>query len=87
MWRIDLEAFDGAQHRDGGSDGAVTIEQCCTDQAQDQQGRSPAAGRRIANVQQREQGNDAALATIVRAQDEDGVLERDDQDERPQHER
>ena len=35
---------------------------------------------------QRQQGDDAALAAVVGPQDEDAVLDRDDDDQRPQDE-
>jgi hypothetical protein len=36
--------------------------------------------------EQSKHGHDAALAVIVRAQDQDGVLERDDEEQRPKDE-
>jgi hypothetical protein len=48
---------------------------------------APRAGLDPAHAEQGEQGDDAALAAVVGAQDEDAVLDRDHHDQRPQDER
>ena len=85
--RVELQALDGAQHRNRWRDRAVAIEERRPDQAEHQNERAPAAWRRIAGVEQGEHGHDAALATVVGAQDQDGVFQRDDEDQGPEHER
>ena len=85
--RVDLQALEGAQHGDRRRDGAVAVEQRGADQADDQQPGAPGAGLGVAGRQQRQQGDDAAFAVVVGAQDEQRVLDRDDQDQRPQDER
>ena len=85
--RIHLQAFDGAEHGDRRRDRAVAVEQGRADQADDQELGAPGAGRGIAGVQQRQQGDDAAFAAIVGTQDQQRILDRDDQDQRPQDQR
>ena len=85
--RVDLETFDGAEHRDRRRDHAVAVEQRGSDQTDDEQGGAPAPARCVPGVEQREQCHDAALAVIVGAQDQDGVFERDDEEERPEDQR
>ncbi len=45
---------------------------------------APAPGRRMPDIEQRQQRDDAALAALVGAHDQDGVFERDDHDQRPE---
>ena len=85
--RVDLEAFDRAEHRDCRRDHAVAIEQRGADQADDQQGGAPAAAWCVPDVEQRQQRHNAAFAVIVGAHDQDRVFERDDHDQRPQDQR
>jgi hypothetical protein len=84
---VELEALDRAQHRDGGGDHPVAIQQRGADQAHDQQGRAPASGRCVADVEQRQHGDDAALAVVVGPHDQDSVLGRDDDDQGPEDQR
>jgi hypothetical protein len=86
-WGVDLQAFDGAEHRDGRGDHAVTIEQRGSDQAYDEQGGTRAALRCVPCVEKRKQRHNAALAAIVGAQDQDGIFEPDDQEKRPDDQR
>ena len=86
--RVDLQALDGTEHRDRRRDRAVAIEQRRADQTKHQQ--SPARhvpAWHCRALQQRQQGDDAALAAVVGAQDEKRVLDRDDEDQRPQDQR
>ena len=73
--------------RDRRSDRAVAVEQRRADQADDQQLRAPGARLGVARVQQRQQGDDAAFAAVVRTQDQQRVFDRNDQDQRPQDQR
>ena len=73
--RVDLETFDGAEHRNCRGDHAVAIQQCGADQADNQQRGAPASGRCMPDVEQRQQRDDAALTVIVCTQDQNGVFE------------
>jgi len=84
MGRVELEALDRAQHGDRRRDHAVAVEQRRADQPDDQQGRAPTSARRVPDVEQREHGDDAALAVVVRPHDQDRILGRHDDDQRPQ---
>ncbi|MHC2522020.1 hypothetical protein ACVMHW_007902 [Bradyrhizobium diazoefficiens] len=85
--RVHLEAFDGAQHGDRRRDRAVTVEQGGADEADHQQMRAPGAGLGVAGVEQGQQGDDAAFAAVVRAQDQERIFQRDDQQQRPEDQR
>ena len=84
LGRVELETLDGAEHRDGRRDDPIAIEEGGPDQTDDHQGGAPTAARRMANVEKRQQRDDAALAAVVGAHDQDGIFERDDQDQRPE---
>lgn len=84
---VELETFDGAQHRDRRRDDAVAVEQRRADQPDDQQRGAPAPGRRMPDIDKRQQRDDAALAAVFGAHDENGVFERDDYDQRPEDHR
>ena len=79
----DRQALDRRQHRDRRRDHAVAEEQRGRQHAEHHQpvGPAPAAG---AALDQREQRQAAALALIVRAQDQQDIFERDDHDQRPE---
>ena len=81
--RGDLQALDRRQDGDGGGDHAVAVEQRRADDAEEYQGRGLGPGA----LDERGEGHDAALAFVARAHDEGHVLDRDDQRERPEHER
>ena len=85
--RGDLEALDRAEHRDRRRDQAVAVEQRRAEHAEGDD--RPLRARRQAALrqQQRGQGEDAALAVVVGAHHEREVLDRDDHDERPEHDR
>ena len=78
---IELHTLDRAQHRDGGRDHPVAVKEGGSDQSEDKQQRPPTSCRGVADVEERQQGHDAALAAVVGAHDQDGVLERDDEDQ------
>ena len=83
--RGDAEAFDRAQHRDRRRDHAVAVEQRRAEQSD----RDERAVRRFAALRsdERDQRQDAALALVVGAHDEEQVLDRDRDDERPEDQR
>ena len=85
--RVDFQSFHGAQYRDRRRDDAVAIEQRGPDQPDDEKGGAPASRRRMPGIEKREKRHDAALAVIVGAHDENGVFQRDDQDQRPEDQR
>ena len=85
--RVDFEAFDRAQHRDGRRDDAVAVKQRRADQTDDQKGGAPDAVRCAPQVEQRQQRHDAAFTVVVGAHDQDRVFERDDHDQCPQDQR
>ena len=51
--RVDLQAFNGAEHRDSRRDHAIAIEQGGADQADDEQGCARAAAGRVPGVKKR----------------------------------
>ena len=84
--RRDLEAFDRRQHGNRRRDRAVAIEKRGTCQAQQHQNaRAARTGLRMHD--QRHQRHDPAFALVVRAHDEDHVLDRHHQHQRPEDER
>ena len=82
----DGEAFDGAQDGNGGRDRAVRVEQGRAHKAEHRQVDAPGTGLNAPYAQKGEQRDDAALAAIVGAEDEQAVLDRNDDEERPQDE-
>ena len=87
--RDDLQAFHRAQHRDCGRDDTVAVEQSGADQAE-RDDDFAAQGVGVASLllqNERKQGEDSALAIVVRAHNEDDVLDADDDDQRPDDER
>ena len=84
---IELHTLDGTQHRDGGRDHPVAIEEGGSNQSDDKQRRSPTSRRGVPYVEKRQQGHNATFAAVVGAHDQDGILERDDQDQRPKDQR
>ncbi len=85
--RDHAEAFDGAEHRDRRRDHAVAVEHR---RAEDAEADQPPAHLRAvleAARHERRQREDAALAAVVGAHDQRDVLQRDDDDERPEDHR
>ena len=80
----DLEPFYRAQHRDRRRDHAVSVEERGAEEAEADEEQGPAA--HLARGE-RHEGQDSSLAVVVRAQDVDVVLERDDDHQRPDDER
>ncbi len=85
--RVDLQSLDRRQHRDRRRDRAVAVEQGRADQPDDEQQRLPRAGLRVPGAEQRQHGDDAALAAVVGPQDQHRVFQRHDQDQRPKDQR
>ena len=84
-----LQAFGRAEHRNGGGDDAIAIEERGTDQNNQHGEADLAVGfRRIGfGVTQGEEGENPAFAAVVGAHDEADVFETHDEEERPRHER
>ncbi len=83
------QTLHGREHRDRGRDDPVAVEQRRAEQAEQQEGEARHGARavRFARLDQREQGEDPALAVVVRAHDEREVLDGDHQQERPDDQR
>ena len=84
----DLQALDRAEHRDRRRDHAVAVEQRGAEDAEQRCStrRSRAVVHRCVR-RQRDQRQDAAFAVVVGAHDEQDVLERDDDRQRPEDQR
>jgi hypothetical protein len=83
--RLQLEPLDRAQDGDRGRDDAVAVEEGGADDPDRRQDRAASLAGRTAG-DEREEGEDAALAPVVRLHDDAQVLDRDDHDQRPHHE-
>ena len=70
-----------------GRDHAVAVEQRGAEQADEHEHPAIAPRRRRRRRHERGEGDDPALAAVVRPHDEDEVLDRDDDDERPDEQR
>ncbi len=81
--RDELDALHRRQHRDRRGDDGVAVEQGRTEQPQHE--HDARAAERLAG--QRHEGEDAALAAVVHAQQEDDVLHGHDDQERPEDQR
>jgi hypothetical protein len=82
--RHELEALDRREHRDRGRDRGVGVEQRrAGDREAERQRRAPAERA----LEQGQQAQRAALAPVVEPGQEEDVLDRDDDDERPEQER
>ncbi len=80
----DVEPLDGREHADRRRDHAVADQEArASDQRPEEHAR--AAIRPV--VQEAVEREHAALAVVLRAQDEEGVLDRDDEGQRPDGER
>jgi hypothetical protein len=83
----DIDAFERAQHRDGGGDDAVAIDQRGTEQAHDDQHARCARAPPKPAGDEGHQRQDAAFAVIVGTHHEDAIFDGDGDDERPDDER
>ena len=81
---VDREAFHRAHDRDRRGDHRIAIEQRRGKDPEQDDPASPALARRVL-VDQREQGQAAALALVVGPHDHGDVLERHDDHHRPEH--
>jgi hypothetical protein len=84
--RGDLETFDGREHADGRGDHAVAVDQGRAEHAE-QSDRGSSSRRLERRAGERHERQGAAFALVVRAQDVEQVLDRDDQHQRPDHQR
>ncbi len=85
--RGDLQSLDRAQHRDRRRDHAVAIEERRADQAGGQDEPVSAAAPAGAAERERGQRENAALAPVVGAHDDDDVLQHHHDGERPRDQR
>ena len=83
----DLDALDGGEHRDRRRDHRVAVEQAGPDGAQQQHLASAAGAVAERALGERDEGQRAALAVVVGAQQDDDVFDRHDEDQRPQDQR
>ena len=89
MRRDDFQTFNGAQYRYRRSDHAIAVEERRSDQSQRDDDFS-AHGVRVAPLllkNERQQRENSALAVVVRAHDENDVLDADDDYQRPDDQR
>jgi hypothetical protein len=82
-----FEALHSAEHGDGGRDDAIAKQQRGTEQAEQHDHRASFRAFAHAMRGQRHEREHAALAFVVRPQDEDEILHADEQNQRPQHQR
>ena len=84
-----FQTFDGAQYGDRWGDHAITVEERRSDQSQRDDDLSP-LGVGVAPLllkNERQQRENSALAVVVRAHDENDVLDADDDYQRPDDQR
>jgi hypothetical protein len=78
--RIDFDAFNCAENRDGRRDGAVAIKQASSDQSNDDHNCAPPALFGTAGADQCQKGKDTALAVVVGAHDQERIFDGNDDD-------
>ncbi len=78
-----MQSFDRAQHGNRRSDHPIGIEERSAEQPEQKQVFPPVHHF----TDQRREGENAALAPVIGAQDEDEVFDRNDEEERPKDER
>ena len=83
--RRHAEPFHRAQHRDGGRDHAVAVQERGAEES-DGDERAVACAAHL-RAHERDEREDAALAAVVGAHHEQQILDRHDDDERPEDER
>ena len=81
---VDLDAFDCAEHGNGRRYGAVAVKQGRPEQTDDDQDCAPPALLGATWTDQGEQRQDAALAMIVGAHDQNCIFDGNDDDQRPE---
>ena len=84
--RRDLEPLDGAQDRDRGRDDTVAVEKRSANQADQDCGLAPSVHLQRRD-RKRGQRHDAALAVICGSHDDQHILDRHDDNERPEDQR
>jgi hypothetical protein len=82
-----LQPLHRREHRDGRRDQAVAVEQRGAEQPEQDDRLPRAAGNSLVGQHPRHQRHDAALSLVVGTQDQRHVLEGDDDDQRPEHQR
>ena len=80
----ELQAFHRRKHGDGGGDDGIAIEEGCANHAEHQDQRGAALGNGLAECHQRK---GPALAFVVGIEQHDHILEGDDEQQRPHHQR
>jgi hypothetical protein len=83
----DFEPFHGAQHGNGRRDHAIAKEQRRAHHTHHEEPSTQTRARRDRRRREREQRHDAAFAVIIRPQDQDDVLQRNDDHQRPEDQR
>ena len=83
-WRDEVEPLDGREHRDRGRDHRIAVKQGCAGHAEDCNHAATIAER---SLRERHEAQGAAFTIVVGLEHHDDVLERDDDDERPNHQR
>jgi hypothetical protein len=82
--RGEIEALDRAEHRDRRRDRAVAVQQRAAEQSHADQRIAQRAGLGLAWVEQRDKRDDPAFAAIVGPHHDQQILDRDDDDQRPE---
>ena len=85
--RHDVDAFDRGEHRQCRRDDGIAVEQRGADDAEQRDDAAGPADTANGARCKRHQGKGAALAVIIRAQQDHYIFERDDDEQRPQDER
>ncbi len=84
--RRHLESLDGAEHRDRRRDESVTVEERRAEHAErDDARRDPLGRHAAARHHECGEGEDPTLTLVVGTHHEREVLDRDDDDQRPEH--
>src|SRR6185503_1313928 len=82
--RADAQALDRAQYRNRGRHDSIAVKQRRAEKAEADHHRPRPESRLRPVWNQRHQRQDAALALVIRAQDEDQVFDRDDEHQGPE---
>jgi hypothetical protein len=89
LWSYYFQAFYSAQYGDRGSDNAIAVEKCRTDQSERDDALAAKRVRIPPHLLKNEgqQRENSALAIVVRPHDENDVLDADDDYQRPDNKR
>ena len=85
--RIDLKPFQRTQHGNRRRYCAVPVKQSRSDQPENDQAAAPSRRLGALWTDERQQSQNAALAVVVGAHDQNGIFDRNDQKQRPKDER